>query len=72
MVETQEVKKHFHLFERKRLYSTGIITAQTARINVAVYGRRDILQVETPPATKAVKTPPAVVRPQLWDIYNHI
>lgn len=52
MGETQEVRKHLCLFERKRLYSTGIITAQITRINVVVYGRRDILQVETSPATR--------------------
>lgn len=52
MGATQKVRKHLRLFERKRLYSTGIITAQIPRINVAIHGRRDILQVETPPATK--------------------
>lgn len=52
-----EVRKHFCPFERKRPDSTGIITVQIARINVAVYGRRDILQMETPPATRAVTLP---------------
>lgn len=67
-----EVRKHFCLFERKRLDSTGIITVQIARINVAVYGRRDILRMETPPATRAVKPPPAVFQPHFYDILNHV
>lgn len=52
MRETQEVRKHLRLFERNRLYSTGIITAQITRRNVAVYGRRDSPQVEAPPAIR--------------------
>lgn len=67
-----EVRKHFCLFERKRLDSTGIITVEIARINVAVYGRRDILQMETPPATRAVKALPAVFQPHFYDILNHV
>lgn len=35
MGESLEVRKHFRLLERKWFYSTGIITAQITRINVA-------------------------------------
>lgn len=35
MGESHEVRKHFRLLERKWFYSTGIITAQITRINVA-------------------------------------
>lgn len=35
MGESHEVRRHFRLLERKWFYSTGIITAQITRINVA-------------------------------------
>lgn len=41
-----------------------------SRINVTVYGREDILQVETPPAIVALKTAPAVERPLSEFVYG--
>lgn len=41
-----------------------------SRINVTVYGREDILQVETPPAIVALKTAPAVEWPLSESVYR--
>lgn len=41
-----------------------------SRINVTVYGREDILQVETPPAIVALKTAPAVEWPLSEFVYR--